>query len=65
MVSISPTTLPPPSQGWDYLVVSAASDKEMLEKANKLGAGDWEMVGVVRQGTNGWKAFFKRAKRDF
>jgi hypothetical protein len=37
----------------------------MVDKANQLGTEDWEMVGIVRQGTNGWKAFFKRAKRDF
>jgi hypothetical protein len=37
----------------------------MLDKANKLGADDWEMVGVVRQGANRWKAFFKRPTRDF
>src|SRR5215472_10120080 len=54
-----------PGQPWDYQIVTAASDQEMLVKANKLGADDWEMVGVVRQGSNGWKAFFKRVKRDF
>jgi len=52
-------------QQWEYQIVTAASDQEMLDKANQLGADDWEMVGAVRQGTNGWKAFFKRTKRDF
>jgi hypothetical protein len=65
-VSVSSTAAQPTaSQRWDYQVVTAASEKEMLSKANKLGADGWEMVGVARQGTNGWKAFFKRAQRDF
>jgi hypothetical protein len=65
MLSVSSTTQPAPTQMWDYQVVTAASDKEMLAKANKLGTDSWEMVGVVRQGVNGWKAFFKRARTDF
>jgi hypothetical protein len=52
-------------QQWEYQIVTATSDQDMADKANQLGAEDWEMVGIVRQGTNGWKAFFKRAKRDF
>jgi hypothetical protein len=52
-------------QQWEYQIVTATSDQDMSDKANQLGAQDWEMVGIVRQGTNGWKAFFKRAKRDF
>jgi hypothetical protein len=55
----------PTGQAWEYQVVTATSDQDMVDKANQLGAQDWEMVGIVRQGTNGWKAFFKRAKRDF
>jgi len=55
----------PTSQQWEYQILTAASDQEMTDKANQLGSEDWEMVGIVRQGTNGWKAFFKRAKRDF
>jgi hypothetical protein len=39
--------------------------KTVIEKANKLGAQDWEMVGVVRVSVSpGWRAFFKRAMKD-
>lgn len=55
----------PSGQQWEYQVVTATSDQDMIDKANQLGADDWEMVGIVRQGTSGWKAFFKRAKRNF
>src|SRR5215472_17527710 len=64
-LNVSSTAQPPPAGQWEYQIVTAASDQEMLDKANQLGADDWEMVGAARQGTNGWKAFFKRAKRDF
>jgi|ERR1043166_3224375 hypothetical protein len=65
-LSVSSAAQPPPSsQQWEYQIVTAASDQELTDKANQLGADDWEMVGIVRQGTNGWKAVFKRLKRDF
>lgn len=65
-LNISSTAQPVPAgQQWDYEIVTAASDQEMLNKANQLGTDDWEMVGIVHQGTTGWKAFFKRPKRDF
>jgi hypothetical protein len=56
---------PPAGQQWEYQVVTATSDQDMIDKANQLGADDWEMVGIVRQGNAGWKAFFKRTKRNF
>ncbi len=55
----------PAGQQWEYQIVTATSDQDMIDKANQLGADDWEMVGIVRQGTSGWKAFFKRTKRNF
>jgi hypothetical protein len=65
-LNISSSAQPPSAgQQWEYQMVTATSDQEMLDKANQLGADDWEMVGAVRQGTSGWKAFFKRTKRDF
>jgi hypothetical protein len=54
-----------PGQQWEYQIVTATSDQDMIDKANQLGADDWEMVGIVRQGTSGWKAVFKRTKRNF
>jgi hypothetical protein len=53
------------NQEWEYMVVPASDDQDMVAKANKLGADDWEMVNVVKEGTKGWKAFFKRPKRDY
>ncbi len=65
-LNISPNAQAAPAGlQWEYQIVTAASDQEMLDKANQLGAEDWEMVSAVRQGTQGWKAFFKRPKRDF
>jgi hypothetical protein len=63
-VTASPQT--PTGQEWEYQVISANSEQEVIDQANKLGVQEWELVSVVRiQGTPGWKAFFKRVKRDF
>jgi hypothetical protein len=54
------------TQQWEYQVISATSEQDIIDQADKLGAQEWEMVSVVRlQGSPGWKAFFKRLKRDF
>ncbi len=56
----------PASQEWEYQVISATSEQDVVDQANKLGVQEWEMVSVVRlQGRPGWRAFFKRHKRDF
>ena len=56
----------PGTQEWEYQVISATSEQDVIDQANKLGAQEWEMVGVVKlQGSAGWRAFFKRLKRDF
>ena len=56
----------PVVQEWEYQVISATSQQDVIDQANKLGAQDWEMVSVVRvQGSPGWRAFFKRVKREF
>jgi hypothetical protein len=50
---------------WEYKVITAASEKDVIDQANKLGAQDWEMVSVVRLSVSpGWRAFFKRAMKD-
>ena len=50
---------------WEYKVISSASEQDVIDQANKLGAQNWEMVSVVRiSGSPGWRAFFKRAIRD-
>lgn len=64
-LSISAATKAPTGQQWEYQIVTATSDQDMIDKANQLGAEDWEMVSITRQGTNGWKAFFKRTKTNF
>jgi len=51
---------------WEYRMISAASEDDILKQANQLGADGWEMVGVVKvTGSPAWRAFFKRVKRDF
>jgi hypothetical protein len=54
---------PPTGQEWEYQVISANSEQEVINQANTLGAQDWEMVSVVKvTGSPGWRAFFKRMK---
>lgn len=53
------------TQTWEYKLITAASEQNVLDQANKLGADGWEMVSVVRlAGTPAWRAFFKRAVKD-
>ena len=55
-----------PTEEWEYQVISASSEQDVIDQANKLGAQDWEMVSAVKvSGTPGWRAFFKRVKRNF
>jgi hypothetical protein len=61
--SNSPKT--PETQQWEYMTVSASSEQDVVDQANKLGAQEWELVSVVRvSGNPAWRAFFKRVKRD-
>jgi len=54
-----------PGQEWEYQVISASSEQDVIDQANKLGADDWEMVSAVKvTGTPGWRAFFKRVKHN-
>jgi hypothetical protein len=66
ILSLDVTALPqnpPTGQEWEYKVISANSEQDVINQANTLGAEDWEMVSVVRvTGTPGWRAFFKRVK---
>jgi hypothetical protein len=53
------------SPRWEYRMISSASEQDILDQANKLGADGWEMVSVVRvSGTPAWRAFLKRAMKD-
>jgi len=53
------------SQQWEYKMITAASEQEVVDQANLLGAQEWELVSVVRvSGPSAWRAFFKRLKKD-
>jgi len=61
--SISPET--PETQQWEYKMITAANEQDIVDQANQLGAQEWELVSVVRvSGSPGWRAFFKRLKKD-
>ena len=65
-LSVSPFSQTPGTQQWEYQVISASSEKDVVDQANKLGAQEWELVGVVKvQGSPTWRAFFKRLKNNF
>jgi hypothetical protein len=51
----------------EYKVITAASEQDVVDQADALGAQEWELVSVVRvQGTtNTWLAFFKKPKNNF
>ncbi|PYT96211.1 MAG: hypothetical protein DMG38_24655 [Acidobacteria bacterium] len=55
-----------PSQ-WEYQVITANSENDVITQANTLGAEEWELVSVVKVPgtTNSWRAFFKRPKNNF
>jgi len=56
---------PPVNLEWEYKTVSANSEQDVVNQANQLGSQEWEMVSVVRvTGSPGWRAFFKRTKKD-
>lgn len=56
-----------PTQQWQYQVITANSEDDVITQANALGAEEWELVSVVKVpgNTNTWRAFFKRPKNNF
>jgi hypothetical protein len=56
-----------PTQQWEYQVITAASENDVITQADTLGAEEWELVSVVKVpgSTNTWRAFFKRPKSNF
>lgn len=65
-LNITPSSSTPVMQEWEYQVVSANTEQEVIDQANKLGSQEWELISVVKvQATPAWRAFFKRIKRDF
>jgi hypothetical protein len=64
-LALNVTATPPPSgsQDWEYQVISASSEQDVVDQANKLSADSWEMISVAKvTGTPGWRAFSKRVK---
>src|SRR5713226_3861501 len=52
------------NQQWEYKMVSAVSEQNVVDQANQLGAQQWELVSVVRvSGSPAWRAFFKRTTK--
>jgi hypothetical protein len=50
---------------WEYKLLTATSEQDVIDQANQLGTQGWEMVSVVRlTGSPAWRAFFKRATKD-
>lgn len=66
-LNVSPFSPTPGTQQWEYQVITASSEKDVIDQANTLGTQEWELVSVIKvQGTaNTWRAFFKRLKNDF
>jgi len=66
-LTISPFSPGPGTQQWEYKLITANSEQEVVDQANALGSQEWELVSVVKiQGNvNTWKAFFKRLKNNF
>jgi hypothetical protein len=65
-LSVTPNSSVPGTQQWEYQVITANNEKEVIDQANSLGAKDWEMVSVIKlQGTGSWRAFFKRIKNNY
>lgn len=56
-----------PAQQWEYQVITANSENDVITQANTLGAEEWELVSAVKVPgtTNTWRAFFKRPKNNF
>jgi hypothetical protein len=66
-LNVSPFSPAPGTQQWEYKVITATSEQDVIDQANNLGVQEWELVSVVNvQGTtNTWRAFFKRLKNNF
>jgi len=53
------------SPQWEYKMITAASEQDVVDQASQLGTQEWELVSVVRvSGPLAWRAFFKRLKKD-
>jgi hypothetical protein len=52
-------------EDWEYKMITAPTEQDVLNQANELGADSWELVSVVHvTNPSAWKAFFKRPKRN-
>lgn len=65
-LNVSPFSSTPGTQQWEYQMITASSEKDVVDQANALGAQEWELVSAVKvQGTPAWRAFFRRLKNNF
>lgn len=66
-LNVSPFSPPSGTQQWEYKLITASSEQDVVDQANALGAQEWELVSVVKiqANTNTWRAFFKRLKNNF
>ena len=65
-LEITPSSDAASNREWEYQVINATSEQNVIDQANTLGAQGWEMVSVVKtSGSPAWRAFFKRIKTDF
>ena len=65
-LNISTFSSVPGTQQWEYQMITASSEKDVIDQANTLGAQEWELVSAVKvAGTPSWRAFFKRLKNNF
>lgn len=66
-ITVNLSSPPPPSeeQQWEYKMITATAEQDVIDQANQLGEQNWELVSVVRvTGAPAWRAFFKRLKKD-
>ena len=66
-IALNTSTSPeiPETQQWEYKMITAATEQDVVDQADQLGSQEWELVSVVHvSGSPAWRAFFKRLKRD-
>src|SRR5262249_55219413 len=47
-LNVSAAPISAEAQEWEYKMVNARSEQDVIDQANQLGADNWEMVSVVR-----------------
>jgi aryl-alcohol dehydrogenase-like predicted oxidoreductase len=64
-LNVSNLASSPDAEQWEYKLISAASEQDVIDQANQLGIQGWKLVSVVRVSASpAWRAFFKRVTKD-